>query len=211
MPDASIQWPRDKIEFEECSSLITQCHPRLLGAFGGVDGLNLPVQTSDDQEIENATYNGWVLEHFVSSVLVFSPKGGQSFIFGFRTVLILHCQNQGQSLLPNSMHLAAGMTRVLPNLFMRSYAPKHNQATTWWPTQHFHGAQIRLKAKFVYQSKLASNSLGQELKLMRNWLSIASFYLIGRLRSGACKRCKDPLGECVYHLRLSTQNGRHVC
>jgi hypothetical protein len=75
MPDASIQWPRDETEFEECNNLILQRHPRLLGAFGGVDGLNLPVQTSEDHEIENATYNGWLSEHFVSSVLVFSPKG----------------------------------------------------------------------------------------------------------------------------------------
>ena len=25
----------------------------------GIDGLNLPVQTSDDVDIENVTYNGW--------------------------------------------------------------------------------------------------------------------------------------------------------
>ncbi|CAA7268352.1 unnamed protein product [Cyclocybe aegerita] len=29
----------------------------------------------EDEDIENATYNGWLSEHFVSSVLVFSPKG----------------------------------------------------------------------------------------------------------------------------------------
>jgi hypothetical protein len=26
-------------------------------------------------EIENATYNGWLSEHYISSVIVFAPKG----------------------------------------------------------------------------------------------------------------------------------------
>ena len=34
-------------------------------AFGTADGLDLPVQTSQDQEIKNVTYNGWLHEHFV--------------------------------------------------------------------------------------------------------------------------------------------------
>ncbi|KAH7919463.1 hypothetical protein BV22DRAFT_1108057 [Leucogyrophana mollusca] len=74
MPAATINWPKDA-EFDENSALITARHPRLQGAFASIDGLNLPVQTSEDDEIENATYNGWLSEHFVSSVLVFSPKG----------------------------------------------------------------------------------------------------------------------------------------
>jgi hypothetical protein len=55
--------------------LIIARHPRLTGAFASIDGLNLACQTSDDPEIENATYNGWLSAHFISSVLVFSPKG----------------------------------------------------------------------------------------------------------------------------------------
>jgi hypothetical protein len=50
-------------------------HPLLNGAFVSIDGLNLPVQNSDDEDIENATFNGWLHNHFVSSVLVFLPKG----------------------------------------------------------------------------------------------------------------------------------------
>ncbi|KAJ8579917.1 hypothetical protein M405DRAFT_869856 [Rhizopogon salebrosus TDB-379] len=55
--------------------LVVARHPRLHGAFGSIDGLKLPVQTSDDSDIENATYNGWLSEHFVSSVLAFSAEG----------------------------------------------------------------------------------------------------------------------------------------
>ncbi|KAF5348195.1 hypothetical protein D9758_014669 [Tetrapyrgos nigripes] len=50
-------------------------HPLLTGAFGSIDGLKLPVQTSSDEEIENATYNGWLHEHYISNVLCFSPEG----------------------------------------------------------------------------------------------------------------------------------------
>ena len=37
--------------------------------------LNLPCQVSSDVEMENATYNGWLHSHFISSVIVFSSKG----------------------------------------------------------------------------------------------------------------------------------------
>lgn len=75
MPNAAINWPHNAAKFEECNALIVNRHPCLLGAFRDVNGLNLPVQTSDDQDVENATYNGWLAEHFISSVLAFSPKG----------------------------------------------------------------------------------------------------------------------------------------
>jgi hypothetical protein len=74
MPDAQIKWLQGE-EFEENNNLILARHPLLLGAFGSMDGLNLLVQTSPDQEIENATYNGWLHEHFVSSVFAFSATG----------------------------------------------------------------------------------------------------------------------------------------
>lgn len=74
MQEARIHWPQPG-EFEELSELVTHRHPRLHGAFGSIDGLKLPVKTSDDLDIENATFNGWLSEHFVSSVIVFSSKG----------------------------------------------------------------------------------------------------------------------------------------
>ncbi|KIK82175.1 hypothetical protein PAXRUDRAFT_14874 [Paxillus rubicundulus Ve08.2h10] len=46
-----------------------------MGGFGSINSLKLPVQTSDDIDIENATLNGWLSEHFISSVLVFSSQG----------------------------------------------------------------------------------------------------------------------------------------
>jgi hypothetical protein len=74
MEDARIQWPTGD-EFHENNVLVTNRHPLLTGAFGTMDGLNLPVETSGDQEIENATYNGWLSEHFISNVIVFGATG----------------------------------------------------------------------------------------------------------------------------------------
>jgi hypothetical protein len=81
MPDAAIRWPHGRDEFQAHNDLIVARHPRLTGAFASIDGLNLLCQTSDDEEIENATYNGWLCEHFVSSVLVFSPRGAVLIFF----------------------------------------------------------------------------------------------------------------------------------
>jgi hypothetical protein len=74
MPSAAMNWPAEN-EFPELSELITARHPRLAGAFGFIDGLNLPVEVSEDPDIANAYYNGWLKAHVVSSVLVFSPEG----------------------------------------------------------------------------------------------------------------------------------------
>jgi hypothetical protein len=73
--EGMIEWPGSLADFQEYNQLIIACHPLLDGAFASIDGLNLPVQDSNDDDIENTIYNGWLHEHFVSSVLVFSPKG----------------------------------------------------------------------------------------------------------------------------------------
>lgn len=75
MPEAKVTWPTHTQEYNELSELIQSRHSLLQGAFGFIDGLNLAVQVSDDDEIENATYNGWLHDHFISNILVFSPKG----------------------------------------------------------------------------------------------------------------------------------------
>ena len=74
MPDAAISWPHGD-NFVELSGYVSIRHPLLDGVFGSIDGLNLPCQVSSDIEMENATYNGWLHSHFVSSVIVFSSKG----------------------------------------------------------------------------------------------------------------------------------------
>ena len=72
--EAGIHWPEGE-EFEELTNLVLTRHPLLSGAFGTMDGLNLAVQVSKDQEIENATFYGWLYSHFVSCVLAFASHG----------------------------------------------------------------------------------------------------------------------------------------
>lgn len=74
MRDATIEWPEGD-QFQEYNELVTIRHPLLTGAFGVMDGLNLAVQESADQETENAMYNGWLHDHFVSSVIAFGSTG----------------------------------------------------------------------------------------------------------------------------------------
>ena len=80
--DARITWP-DVEEMEEYAELIGRRHPTLAkdhggaweGAFGSIDGLNCPIASSEDPELENASYNGWLHAHVCSNVIVFSPRG----------------------------------------------------------------------------------------------------------------------------------------
>ena len=80
MPQAAITWPQDD-EFLELSGYVSMHHPLLQGVFGSINGLKLPCQVSRDVEMENATYNGWLHSHFVSSVIVFNSKGSCSSNF----------------------------------------------------------------------------------------------------------------------------------
>ena len=79
MEEAWIHWPVDD-EFQEYNDLVLAQHPLLVGAFGTMDGLNLPVQISQDQEMENSTFNGWLQNHFVSSVLPLGLKVCETFV-----------------------------------------------------------------------------------------------------------------------------------
>jgi hypothetical protein len=91
--DARIEWPGTLADFHEYNQLIVTRHPLLDGAFASIDGLNLPVQNSDDEDIENATFNGWLHNHFVSSVLVFSPKGQLTSVHASFELLLTYYYN----------------------------------------------------------------------------------------------------------------------
>ncbi|KAG6915497.1 hypothetical protein DXG01_011199 [Tephrocybe rancida] len=78
--EARISMPQTREEFEFNSDLICERHLLLEGAFGGLDGLSLAVQESDDPEIENATYNGWKSAHCINNVLAFGPDGVSAVI-----------------------------------------------------------------------------------------------------------------------------------
>ncbi|KDN33518.1 hypothetical protein RSAG8_13388, partial [Rhizoctonia solani AG-8 WAC10335] len=77
IPEGCIDWP-SQATMQVNSDLINNKHKRakyLKGAFGFMDGLNLPVTTSSDDDEQNANFNGWLHSHVVSNVIVFSPNG----------------------------------------------------------------------------------------------------------------------------------------
>jgi hypothetical protein len=128
LPQSQISWPKGD-EFEENNLLIIARHPLLIGAFGTLNGLNLAVQTSGDPEIENATYNAWLHEHFISCIFAWSAKGVNlsrlhCILFYLQLFLI-----KVKLLHVISMHQAAGMMPILLIQFMTSYMMQHWQVT----------------------------------------------------------------------------------
>lgn len=75
MPESRVALPTTTDQCRALENLILQRHPLLEGAFGSIDGLSLPVQESDDPDVENATYNGWKSAHRVNNIIIFSPEG----------------------------------------------------------------------------------------------------------------------------------------
>jgi hypothetical protein len=78
LDDARIKFP-DTDELAQFSAIIRAEFPRLSGAFAMVDGLKLCIQAPGDQAMQNAYYNGWTSNHYVSSILLFVPDGTVCF------------------------------------------------------------------------------------------------------------------------------------
>ena len=138
IPDGHVQWLAGE-EFQENNALITVWHPLLTVAFASMDGLNLPVQTSNDAEVENGTYNGWLSKHFVSCVFAFAATG-RNFMYLDYYMAILSSW-QGLLLGVISMHREAGMILVLPGPYMRSSEHRPQMAIMLLLTLHFQKAQ----------------------------------------------------------------------
>ncbi|KAF8584782.1 hypothetical protein K439DRAFT_1646845 [Ramaria rubella] len=71
IPKAQIKWPTAD-QMAEYAEIIGRRHHKLSEHNGG---LNCPIATVEDHELENASYNGWLHSHACSNVLLFSPQG----------------------------------------------------------------------------------------------------------------------------------------
>lgn len=60
---------------------IERRHPAIVGAFGFIDGLHVPVEVSSDPQEEQATYNGWLHSHQIGNIFVFAPDGKHNRLF----------------------------------------------------------------------------------------------------------------------------------
>ncbi|KAB5589204.1 DDE family endonuclease [Ceratobasidium theobromae] len=77
IPEGRLCWPTPDV-MHISLEIINRKHPNaqyLAGAFGFMDGLNLPVSTSKDEAKQNANYNGWLHAHVISNIIVYSPDG----------------------------------------------------------------------------------------------------------------------------------------
>ncbi|KAA1082932.1 hypothetical protein PGT21_020714 [Puccinia graminis f. sp. tritici] len=74
-PQARFLWPTTKHKAKVYSEPIQKNFPLLTKCFGFFDGLNLPVLVSDDEDIQNAYYNGWTCSHYCSCILAFASDG----------------------------------------------------------------------------------------------------------------------------------------
>ncbi|QRW03575.1 DDE superfamily endonuclease [Ceratobasidium sp. AG-Ba] len=74
LPESQVTWPTPA-EMANFAHLINRRHPAIDGAFGFIDGLSLPAQTSSDPRIQEATYNGWHHSRRINNILVFAPTG----------------------------------------------------------------------------------------------------------------------------------------
>jgi hypothetical protein len=107
IPEGKISWPRQQAQFQKYADMINRRHGLLTHAFGFADGLNLPVETAGDMDVENAYYNGWTCSHYVSNVCTFAPDG-----------TLLH------------VVLVVGMTRLFHNHFTLNYSITLPMAST---------------------------------------------------------------------------------
>ena len=74
IPESQVSFPQDH-EILTFSKIVTTQYPSLPGAFAMVDGLKLLIHTSGDKVTDNAYYNGWTCDHYVSSLFMFVPDG----------------------------------------------------------------------------------------------------------------------------------------
>ncbi|KAH9464097.1 hypothetical protein Pst134EB_003634 [Puccinia striiformis f. sp. tritici] len=74
-PHAKIIWPSREVTARKYSLCIQKKFPRLTKCFGFLDGLNLPVLVSEDDDIQNVYYNGWTCSHYCICILTFAPDG----------------------------------------------------------------------------------------------------------------------------------------
>jgi hypothetical protein len=77
---AKVQIPSSK-KIEEYKEMVQLRHPYLLDICCTMDGLKLMLEQSGNALIQEQFYNGWVHEHYVTSVIYFCPDGMIPIVF----------------------------------------------------------------------------------------------------------------------------------
>ncbi|EFP88872.2 uncharacterized protein PGTG_14211 [Puccinia graminis f. sp. tritici CRL 75-36-700-3] len=74
-PQARIIWPSTEERIQPYAETIKKKFPLLENCFGFLDGLNLPICVAEDDDLQNAYYNGWTCSHYCSCIIAFAPDG----------------------------------------------------------------------------------------------------------------------------------------
>lgn len=71
---AKIKFP-DQQKMAEYAAMVAVREPAVTNVIGFVDGVSIPVQCSDNEEQQNAAYNGYHHDTMCNNVLAFAPNG----------------------------------------------------------------------------------------------------------------------------------------
>jgi hypothetical protein len=69
-----IKFPSNE-EMIHLAALVSHREPRVNNTIGFVDGVSIPVQCTDEEEDQNAAYNGYHHDTMCNNVLAFAPTG----------------------------------------------------------------------------------------------------------------------------------------
>jgi hypothetical protein len=74
LPEAAISWPTIDEQIA-LAAMVERKEPLIKGRWGFIDGKNYRIEQSGVALIQNATYNGWLHDVFVTGVACFSADG----------------------------------------------------------------------------------------------------------------------------------------
>ena len=73
-PEAKIQLPSDE-EIATFQAVIGRKYRHIPLVWGALDGLKLLLERAGEEDTQNAFYNGWTHDHYISCLFLFSPDG----------------------------------------------------------------------------------------------------------------------------------------
>ena len=73
-PDSAIKLPTRE-EIAQFQVAISSMYTSIPNVYAALDGLKLTLEQAGDDDTQNAFYNGWTCDHYVSCLFLFTPDG----------------------------------------------------------------------------------------------------------------------------------------
>ena len=81
IPECAIRWPTAP-DMRRFSNMISAMEPLVKDVWGGLDGLEIPVEEPGEALKQNAYFNGWKHHTKTSSIFVYAPDGTIAYVKG---------------------------------------------------------------------------------------------------------------------------------